>query len=50
MTFRPLVTLLLFSLAAGAEQEQPPAIRVDVDVVSLLCSVRDKADGREPYR
>ena len=42
MKLRPPIALLLFSLAATAQQEQPPAIKVDVDVVNLLCSVRDK--------
>jgi len=42
MKFCPPIGILLFSLAAAAQQEQPPAIKVDVDVVNLLCSVRDK--------
>jgi VWFA-related protein len=42
MKLRPPIALLLFSLAAAAQQEQPPAIKVDVDVVNLLCSVRDR--------
>lgn len=42
MKLCPPIAILLFSLAAAAQQEQPPAIKVDVDVVNLLCSVRDK--------
>jgi len=42
MKLCPPIAILLFSLAATAQQEQPPAIKVDVDVVNLLCSVRDK--------
>src|SRR6266536_1342236 len=42
--------LALFMLAPGMESQQiqkpeedlPPAIKVDVDVVNILCSVRDK--------
>ncbi len=37
--------MLLGVLSAPAQQEQPPSIKVDVDVVNLLCSVRDKRGG-----
>jgi VWFA-related protein len=47
MMVRFLPALLLLPLVSPAqkEQEQPPTIKVDVDVVSLLCSVRDKKGG-----
>lgn len=51
MRFLLLATLALVPLNGPAqeqktpEQEQPPTIQVDVDVVNILCSVRDKQGG-----
>ncbi len=42
MTLRLFTGVLALTLAAAAQQDIPPSIKVDVDVVSLLCSVRDK--------
>jgi VWFA-related protein len=42
MKLRPLTALLLAAAAVGAPQEQPPTIKVEVDVVNVLCSVRDR--------
>ena len=40
--------MLLATVAATAQQDQPPSIKVDVDVVSILCSVRDKKGALIP--
>lgn len=42
MMLRLLAGILGLALAAAAQADIPPSIKVDVDVVSLLCSVRDK--------
>jgi|GEM_PF-6696931 len=51
MRWLPRVAAALAALAAAgqwprqqppAEPEQPPAIKVEVEVVNVLCSVRDK--------
>jgi hypothetical protein len=42
MTLRLLAGTLGLALAAAAQPDIPPTIKVDVDVVSVLCSVRDK--------
>lgn len=42
MMLRLLAGTLGLALAAAAQPDIPPSIKVDVDVVSLLCSVRDK--------
>jgi len=55
LTSRLVLTLIVFLLCAPAPraqspkprvvEEEPSAIKVDVDVVNILCSVRDKKGG-----
>jgi len=55
LTSRLILTLIVFLLCAPAPRaqspkpravdEEPAAIKVDVDVVNILCSVRDKKGG-----
>ncbi len=48
MHMRPLATILTVGLALAQQTQEPPTIKVEVNVVNILCSVRDNRGALIP--